>query len=300
MAETENRIVLPDGRSLGYARFGDSKGKPCVYMHGFPASRLEAGFLDAAARHLGVSVIAPDRPGIGLSDFQAGRTIRDWPNDVLALTDALGLARFAVIGDSGGCPFALACAYALPERVTCVGIVAGLGPTEEPEVAGPMGAPARLGFMLARRAPLLFKLIYGALAIVVARRPGLVFRLNNLVGRDQEVLARPEIRAVLTHSMRASLQSGGKGAIHDFSLLAHPWGFPLEAVSVPVQLWHGRADTTVPQSSGEYLARLIPAAQLWLLPDEGHFSLMVDHPEEILERLIPSPSLPCWLRERQS
>ena len=44
----------------------------------------------------------PDRPGMGRSDFQPGRRIVDWPNDVLELATALGFDTFAVLGSSGG------------------------------------------------------------------------------------------------------------------------------------------------------------------------------------------------------
>ena len=59
----------------GFAEFGDPEGKPLVYCHGFPASRLEAALLDPAARKARVRIVAADRPGCGLSDFQPDRGI---------------------------------------------------------------------------------------------------------------------------------------------------------------------------------------------------------------------------------
>lgn len=128
MRELEQRIFLPDGRSLGFARLGCPAGLPLIYLHGFPASRLEAGILNAAANSLGVSIIAPDRPGFGLSDFQPRRTILDWPNDVVHLANALSIDRFSLLASSGGCPYAAACAHQFPQRLIRVGIMAGLVP----------------------------------------------------------------------------------------------------------------------------------------------------------------------------
>lgn len=82
-------LTLSDGRVLGYAQYGDSKGKPVIYCHGFPASRLEGRLIDAAAKRLGARILAIDRPGYGLSEFQLGRRLRDWPADVVALADEL-------------------------------------------------------------------------------------------------------------------------------------------------------------------------------------------------------------------
>jgi pimeloyl-ACP methyl ester carboxylesterase len=75
-----------------------------------------------------VRVLCPDRPGIGRSDPHPERTIPGYANDVNALVDAMGFERFAVLGYSGGGPYALACGAKLSERVSAVGNMAGLGP----------------------------------------------------------------------------------------------------------------------------------------------------------------------------
>src|SRR5690348_4059248 len=104
------RMRLNDGRSVGYAEFGLPTGRPVVYCHGFPASRLEAQFTHSSARKFGARIVALDRPGYGLSTFVPGRQIKDWALDVSEVADALELERFAVLGVSGGAPYALACA----------------------------------------------------------------------------------------------------------------------------------------------------------------------------------------------
>jgi pimeloyl-ACP methyl ester carboxylesterase len=57
------------------------------------------------------------------------------PADVVALADRLGIDRFAVLGYSGGGPYAVVCALAIPERLTCVGIVSGAGPFANAHIA---------------------------------------------------------------------------------------------------------------------------------------------------------------------
>ncbi|OQE37547.1 hypothetical protein PENNAL_c0794G03227, partial [Penicillium nalgiovense] len=74
-----------------------------------------------------IRVIAPERPGFGLSTVQPNRRIMDWPADVQALAHYLSLSRFAVMGGSGGGPYALACARMLPQdMMSAVGIFAGI------------------------------------------------------------------------------------------------------------------------------------------------------------------------------
>lgn len=123
---TENRIVLPDGRTLAYAEFGQADGYPVLYFHGAPSSRLEPLLIgDEAFVRLGLRVIAPDRPGIGGSDFQRGRGFSHWPSDVVSLADALGLGQFALLGNSGGGPYVAVCAARIPNRIRAAVIVSG-------------------------------------------------------------------------------------------------------------------------------------------------------------------------------
>src|SRR5215218_5608604 len=84
----EGTIRLRDGRCLGYAEWGDPGGWPLLYCHGWPSSRVEGRLADHAGRAGGARVIAPDRPGMGRSSFQAGRRLVDSPDDAGQLADA--------------------------------------------------------------------------------------------------------------------------------------------------------------------------------------------------------------------
>ena len=132
IARTMQTVTLRDGRRLGFAQFGSKGAFPVFYFHGWPGSRLEAGFFEVA----GTQMIGVDRPGYGMSDPQPNRKLADWPRDIEQLADHLRLDKFAVIGMSGGGPYAAACAYFLKDRLTKVAIIAGLGPPEAPRGRG--------------------------------------------------------------------------------------------------------------------------------------------------------------------
>ncbi len=101
---TGKTLTLRDGRTLGYAEYGDPRGTPVFLCHGTPGSRLDRHPDETIATSLGVRLIVPDRPGYGLSSFQTGRSLLDWPADLDQLADSLGIGRFAVVGVSGGDP----------------------------------------------------------------------------------------------------------------------------------------------------------------------------------------------------
>ena len=99
---------LTDGRIIGYAQYGDPNGFPVVNAHGGLACRLDVEAAAPIADQVGIRLISPDRPGIGLSDPLPGRTILDWAHDIGELLDQIDVDRFAVMGWSMGGQYAAA------------------------------------------------------------------------------------------------------------------------------------------------------------------------------------------------
>lgn len=283
----QETIVLPDGRRLAYARYGDPCGVPAFYFHGWPGSRLEARLTDAIARQAGVRILSIDRPGYGGSDFAPGRTLLDWPDDVAALADALEFERFAVIGISGGGPYVAACAYRLVDRLRGACIVCGLGPVDRPSDLDGMLPFHRLGLGVARRAPSVAVPVLGLVAPLARRYAGkLVDRLaRTTTTPDRQFFEDPDHRAAFEATFREGFRQGGRGPAWDVRLYARPWGFELENVETEVDLWHGGNDAVVPVAMGRAMARRLPRCRPRFPEREGHFSVVADRAEEIFRVL---------------
>jgi pimeloyl-ACP methyl ester carboxylesterase len=288
--QTDNRIRLKDGRTLAYATYGDPQGKPVLHFHGTPSSRMEGNLplVDESATRLGIRLIVPDRPGMGLSDSRPGRTLLDWPDDVLELADALGLGRFAVVGLSGGGPYVAACAYQIPQRLTAAGIISGVSPLDVPHALQGMDRSDRQMFGLAGRAPWLLRLVFWYTARELRRNPdrALAQMAVELSAPDQAVLAESDIKGAFVQTSLEAFRQGARGATWDCVLFARPWGFRPQDIRVPVYLWHGEVDTTCPISMGRYMAGAIPGCRAHFLPQEGHYSLIARHYEELLRALV--------------
>jgi pimeloyl-ACP methyl ester carboxylesterase len=281
-------LRLEDGRLLGYAVYGDPEGWPIFYFHGFPGSRLEAQLADRVAARMGIRLIALDRPGFGLSDFKPRRTIFEWPDDVVKIADALRINRFATIGVSGGGPYAAACARKIPQRLTAVAIVCGLGPLDTPNGTDRMVRTNHLIFFLGRRLPWLAKISLWRIAYQVRRNPEGTLRrmIVALPDPDKAVLARPEVKTAMKDNVVEAFRGGSRGAACELLLYTRPWGFLLEDIATRVNLWHGEQDVSVPPTMGQYQARTIPNCRAIFYPGEGHFSLVINHMEEVLSGLL--------------
>jgi pimeloyl-ACP methyl ester carboxylesterase len=289
MSQEANLVKLPDGRQLAYAEYGDPQGQPTIYCHGFPGSRLEARLFDIPARQHNLRVIAPDRNGLGLSDAKPGRRLIDWAEDIEALADTLQFDRFFLVGISGGGPYATACAHHLAERLNGFTLVCPLGPLDHPTLLAAMRWPAQINFRSIRDTPWLSNLGFRLAIIPLAQySPDWIYQtmLGFAPPPDIAVLNRQQVRTAIIASLREAIRNGADGVLQEMALYTQPWGFDLSEVSMPVQLWHGTADDTVPLLHGRTLAEDLPDCTIHILEDEGHFSLPVNRMEQILQHMI--------------
>ena len=280
-------LALPDGRCLGYAEWGDPAGAPLFFFHGIPGSRLFRYPDDALTRRTGVRLITVDRPGMGLSAPLPGRRLLDWPRDVAALAQHLGLARYAVAGVSGGGPYALACARVLGQAVTRVGMLSSLAPFQSPQVVRAMQQTNPWIIRGARLNPLILRcmMIWGANKLRKNPLDYLRWIAGYYAEPDRRVLDRADIQAICMEDIVEAYRQGIAGHMQDIRTAAQPWGFDLGGIATPVLLWHGAADSNVPPAVTRFLAEALPNATARVLPGEGHL-VVLSHWEEILRALV--------------
>jgi pimeloyl-ACP methyl ester carboxylesterase len=280
-------MTLPDGRTLAYAEYGDPAGYPLVWLHGSPGSRLEPDLLDPTLlARLHVRAVVPDRPGIGQSTPKWGRRVVDWPTDLAALAAALKLERFALLGVSGGAPYAAVCARAMPHRLTQVGIISGVAPPEA-LAAAPEARPGTPYFAFARRSLWLARGLIWLMRRNLHTPDKLIAQMRKtLPPADQAVLAEPRVRQAFLAGLHEAFRQGTEGPAWDAVLISRPWGFSLGKITRPVLLWHGEEDRNAPLPLAGYMAEQLPNSRLHIVPGEGHFSLLVRRMEAILAALV--------------
>jgi pimeloyl-ACP methyl ester carboxylesterase len=282
----DRTVRLRDGRTLAFAEYGNPDGLPLLFFHGTPGSRLWSipAWDDAT---MPLRIIAPDRPGMGLSDFQPGRRLLDWPDDVAQLADHLGLERFAVAGVSGGGPHAMACAYKLPGRVIVAASLSGAGPFDGAESLNGMHGGNRGLFKIAMVAPWLLPVLMWPSVLMMQRMPDRLGdnMLKALPEADRIVLRDPEIKRRAADGGREAVRRGARGVVQEAKIFVQPWGFDPGDIKVPVQVWQATEDRNVPAAMGERLGREIPNATMKILPDEGHM-IFITHWDEIVAALV--------------
>lgn len=270
----EGTFRLQDGRQLGYAEYGPINGRPLLWFHGTPGARRQ---IPPKARDLAhernIRIIALERPGVGDSTPHAYESISGWAFDVEEFCVANEIETFDVVGLSGGGPYALACAHALPGRITGAAILGGIAPTVGPEAAdGGLTAPMRIfsPILNVARAPL--NILMRSLVRVLEPRADQVvqFAASMMPPGDQKLFADPTTRQMFIEDLVQGSRKQMQAIFFDGYLFGKDWGFSLKEIEVPVHLWYGDADKIVPVEHGKHIADLIPNSVFRIRHDEGH------------------------------
>jgi len=278
-----NTFILKDGRAIAYEEYGDPEGMPILFFHGFPGSRLQAMDFDAKAKLNRCRLFGVDRPGMGGSSAQKQQTLLNWACDIDELTEHLGVEKFSIVAHSGGAPFALACAHALPDKVTKVALMAGLAPVYLHEVEKHLPMGMRVIHVLVRNVPGIAWLLMQVQQHLLLNPKMFHKVLSQLPEVDRQSLASSSTEAQLLLAAKEAFKQGAGGVASEFKLILSDWGFSLDAIQTPVDIWHGALDEQAPTSFAAYFAQKLPNATLHLLDEDGHLSTLYNHFDEVIQ-----------------
>ncbi len=291
----EDVFVRANGDRVAFNEYGDASGKPVIFCHGWPSSRIMAELTDEAARELRVRIISPDRPGIAGSSLAPNRKLLDWPPLVRELADFLRLADFRMLAISGGAPYAYAAAYGIPERVRAIAVASGAPHIAELDNHADLLALYRwLLLANAKLPPRISRWGFRAARPFLSLRPPRRSRrllLQLLQSCDAESLRDERAFDACFESQRRAWETSADGVLADAEIYANPWGFSLREIRVPVCLWHGDRDRSFSAAIAKATAAQLPNCSLRIIQDAGHYSTPIRHMHEILADLISVSAL---------
>ena len=283
-----NVIQLSDGRNLAYTEYGDPNGEPLFHCHSVLGSRLElATDAEKISQEKSVRLIVMDRPGFGASDPNPNMAFVAWVNDLVQLADHLNIEKFSLTGYAMGGQYALACAHEIPERLKYVAIISsGMAPQSKSDYNN-MIPLYKMSNRLAKHIPTLYKLMMTiAVKGVSAEQSSFFSQFQEYLGSaDQEIMKSPEFKKNIYASLIEGIKQGGKSNPQEAVMLMNDWGFKLENIKVPINIWHGTSDYHVPSKLGQRYSEHINNTNLFIKEGQGHY-MFYNHWSEILDELL--------------
>jgi len=285
----EGSYRLARGRRIGFAEWGRADGVPVLWFHGTPGGRHQiAPDARRLAADMGIRLISLERPGIGGSSRHLYDNIAQWAEDVGAIVDRLGIDGFACVGLSGGGPYVLACAARYPDRMFAGAVLGGVAPTRGPDAiaGGLVGLLSRFAPAITTlRRPLGDTLHLAVRTLMPVREKAFGAYIAMSPIGDQQVFARPEMRAMFVDDIVRATHRQLHAPVYDVVLFTREWGFSLSDITVPIRFWHGDADNIVPLAHAEHMAALVPDAELRVRHGESHLGSL-GAAREIYETLL--------------
>lgn len=273
-------VSIGDDRRVAYAEYGVADGRPCLFLHGTPGSRLLGRLFDDAAHRADVRLLAIDRPGYGRSAPWPTRTLPTTPAFVGPVLDDAGVDRVDVVGFSGGGAHAFALAANAPDRVGTVDVVSGAVP---PSLASGTPPARRLLERLATTAPtVLGALFRGQAWLADALTPAAVVAAYTTA--EGRAALPPDVAALVARDFVEAVTRTRRGAITELRVLGRPWGVSLDRIDRPVRLWHGGDDANVPVDGVRTLRDRLPDARLTVFEDADHLTALIGDRAAILDR----------------
>ncbi len=281
----ETVIAGPGGRQLEVATIGPPSGRTVVFHHGSPGTASLVQMFEDVVDDFDLHVVGVTRPGYGASARDEGRSVSSVVEDVHAALDALGRDRYVSVGWSGGGPHSIACAALGAPRCTASWSLAGVAPIDADfDWTEGMGPENLEEFALAREGGAAYEAFMAAAgaAFSAATSATVVSLFGGLLSTvDQRALEPESTRELMAASMRDAFASGWRGFYDDDQAMLAPWGFDLDAITVPVAVWFASEDLMVPPTHGRWLAAHVPTATASFYPADGHISLVGAHLREL-------------------
>ena len=201
---------------------------------------------------------------------------------VSRFADFLEIDDFGQLGVSGGGPYVLACAAAIPERVRASVVLAGMVPLAWVPGGEKYLSAAYRSLLPFRKLPACcLAPVFRGFAFASRWNPGLLPEKctpSFLPPRDREILAaNPDGWEAIAQGVRDGIRHGTAGGVlEDANVYFEDPGFSAGDITVPLRWWHGEADRHIGVELARMMVETMPCASLEVVPEKGHFSLALE------------------------
>ena len=283
------RLLNVDGnRQLGYYEYGDSEGKPVLFIHGYFQGPFFQDLFKRRMLKSGIRLICPSRPGFGYSSPpQVDASYEDTvQSDMRALIEHLDMPHsLSFVAHHAGAVHAVRLAAQLGSKVDSI-LMLGVRIPTTPEHLAEMSQHARLISTASRHAPSVVKMIMSVGLKTYKKKGARAFFENQFQsdGPDARTLNDAESYRCQVEGLGHFIHQGTDAVINDSGAFMKDWTDEFVRLTCHVHWIHGRHCHVMKPEFVHTFAQSKGAPEFTVLENAG-FCLLYQSPDLIAEKI---------------
>lgn len=279
-------LEMPTGLRMQVFRAGPADGRPVVFINGVLDGSAPVRFLQDRLAERGLQIIAPIRPGFGVSDPAPSPDQMPglFVDHVRALLSQLGQQKPVLLGNMTGSVFAQLLASQLQDRIAGVVAVAGGVPILRMRQLRRMAPRQRAVFYTARYAPMLLPTVLRAGIAQLDSGDGDAFltALHRPGTLDHDFIRSQGLEPLILSGIREAVQQGHRGFADEVQFLVRDWSAQTDAATAETLFLSGAHDQVVDPEDIRAVMAGRAGVEVRVLPNEGQ-RILYSRPDTVLD-----------------
>lgn len=252
-----------------------------LFFHGFTGSK--AYFPDTVGDE--VCILSFDRPGVGESSIVEYYSMEGFLEIVHGVLEEHGVTSVKLVGHSAGGYYAQVFAHMYPEMTGSVTLASSMVPLNCPDTKGIVGGQWKFIVTLSLGLKGPSKLYFKKMA------KGITGDYDKQLAQNMKALPEAERRfmeenpELIKNAVLSAVANEGLGVCYDAYALCQKRDKVTIPADIPVYIWHGAEDDTIPLSFVEYLQSAYPVRETHVVEGVGHMLYLISW-NEIIRLLL--------------
>ena len=276
-----NEVVNIDGKQLAYVRLNEWSDEIILFFHGFTGSKEYFPMI----QEKNICILSFDRPGVGESSVVEYYSMENFLANIYEVLKSHNVTSVKAVGHSAGGYYAQLFAQMYPEIVKSLSLISSMVPLNCPKTKKIVSGQWKFISFLSLRAKKISQFYFKQMAKSIKKdyEKQLAKNMNSLPEIEKKFME--ENPQMIKNAILNAVMNEGLGVCYDAYALCQKREEVKISPNIPVYIWHGTEDTTIPFSLVEYFESEYAVKQVHKLEQVGHM-LYLPYWNDIMEEIF--------------
>lgn len=273
-------VVNINNKKLSYLRINDWSDEVILFFHGFNGSKEYF----PTSINTNNCILSFDRPGVGESSIIKYYKMEEFSEDVYNFLKQNNVKKVNLIGHSAGGYYAQVFAEMYPNFVSSVSLISSMVPLNSPKTKDIVGSQWKFITFLSLHAKLLSKFYFKMMSNGITKNydKALAENMKTLTENEKEFVE--DNYDLVKNSILSAVANKGLGVCYDSYALCQKREDVKIAKDIPVYVWHGTDDITLPINFTKYFEENYEVKNIHKIEKTGHMLYLI-YWEDILNEI---------------